>query len=195
MFRLLTLFLIPLAFTQPQVTDAVFYSQLADSALTLTKDNVIYDPSYFQIKYPGGDVPADRGVCTDLIIRAYRKMDIDLQKEVHEDMKANFNLYPKNWGLKKPNSSIDHRRVPNLMTFFKRKGIVLKSSTSIVDYAPGDVVCWNLYGGVNHIGIVSKLKSADGKRYLIIHNIGAGQVVEDCIFSFKIIGHYRYRKK
>ncbi|MBN2747372.1 MAG: DUF1287 domain-containing protein [Bacteroidales bacterium] len=195
MFRLLLLFLLPLAFSQQRVSDAVFFAQLADSALTLTKDKVIYDPSYFHIKYPGGDVPADRGVCTDVIIRAYRKLDIDLQKEVHEDMKANFDLYPKNWGLKKPNASIDLRRVPNLMTFFKRKGIVLKGSTSIADYTPGDVVCWNLYGGVNHIGIVSKLKSTDGKRYLIIHNIGAGQVVEDCIFSFKIIGHYRYRKK
>lgn len=171
-----------------------FFKTLADSAFTLTKQKVKYDPSYFKIKYPGGDVPADRGVCTDVVIRAYRKMGIDLQKEVHEDMVANFSKYPKNWGLSKTDKNIDHRRVPNLMTFFSRKGTVLKISTNATDYQPGDIVCWNLGGGITHIGIVSNKKSADGKRYQVVHNIGAGQVLEDSLLSYKVIGHYRYKK-
>jgi len=160
--------------------------------MTLTKQRVRYDPTYFSIGYPNGDVPADRGVCTDVVIRAYRKMGIDLQKEVHEDMKANFNKYPSNWGLTGTDRNIDHRRVPNLMTFFSRHGIVKKISSEPNDYLPGDIVCWTLSGGMTHIGIVVKQKSADKQRYLIVHNIGAGQVIEDCLFSFKIIGHYRY---
>lgn len=171
-----------------------FYNQLADSAFTLTKDYVSYDPSYFSLKYPNGDVPKGKGVCTDVVIRAYRKLGIDLQKEVHEDMKAHFSIYPKNWGLKRTDKNIDHRRVPNLMTFFKRKGIVKKKSKNTNDYLPGDIVCWNLGGAITHIGLVVNKKSKDGKRYLIVHNIGGGQVVEDCLFNFKIIGHYRYKK-
>ena len=172
-----------------------FYSQLSDMALTLTEQKVQYDPSYFKMAYPNGDVPADKGVCTDVIIRAYRKMGIDLQKEVHEDMKANFNKYPKKWGLTKPDTNIDHRRVPNLMTFFERHGTVKTISRNANDYLPGDIVCWDLNGrGLTHIGIVVNKKSADGKRYMIVHNIGGGQVLEDCLFSFKIIGHYRYKQ-
>lgn len=171
-----------------------FYDQLADSAITLTKQRVKYDPAYFQISYPNGDIPFDKGVCTDVVIRAYRKLGIDLQKEVHEDMKANFGVYPKNWGLSKPDKNIDHRRVPNLMKFFSRHGIVEQISQNPNDYYPGDLVCWDLGGGISHIGIVSK-RTSDGKRYLIIHNIGAGQVLEDCLFKFKIIGHYRYEKR
>jgi uncharacterized protein YijF (DUF1287 family) len=121
-------------------------------------------------------------------------MGIDLQKEVHEDMKANFNQYPKLWGMKKTDTNIDHRRVPNLMTFFLRKGVVEKKSSDPQDYQPGDVVCWDLGKGINHIGIVVNKKSANGKRYLIVHNIGGGQVLEDCLFRFTIIGHYRYKK-
>jgi len=171
-----------------------FFDRLADSALVLTHQKVKYDPSYFQIKYPDGDIPADRGVCTDVIIRAYRKLGIDLQKEVHQDMVANFEKYPEYWGLTKPDKNIDHRRVPNLMTFFSRKGIEKEISQDTKDYLPGDIVCWDLGGGITHIGLVSKVKSTDGRRYLIIHNIGNGQVAEDCLFSFKIIGHYRYKK-
>lgn len=171
-----------------------WYLRLADSALLLTKDKVTYDPSYFTIPYPNGDVPKDKGVCTDVVIRAYRKLGIDLQKEVHEDMKANFDKYPKIWGLKKPDKNIDHRRVPNLMTFFSRKGTVLTQSNKPEDYKPGDIVCWNLGGAITHIGIVSAIKSSDGKKYQIIHNIGAGQVLEDCLFSYTIIGHYRYQQ-
>jgi len=168
-----------------------FYQRLADSALTLTQQKVIYDPAYFSIKYPNGDVPADRGVCTDVVIRAYRKMGIDLQKEVHEDMKANFAKYPKIWGLKTTDRNIDHRRVPNLMAFFSRYGVTKKISNNAADYQPGDIVAWNLGGAITHIGIVSAKKAADG-TYLIIHNIGNGQVLENCLFSYKIIGHYQY---
>ena len=171
-----------------------FYERLADSAVVLTKQRVKYDPAYFRIDYPDGDIPSDRGVCTDVIIRAYRKMGIDLQKEVHEDMKANFSKYPKNWGLSTTDRNIDHRRVPNLMTFFSRHGTVKEMSQDAKDYLPGDIVCWNLRGGITHIGIVSKKKALFGNRYLIVHNIGAGQVLEDCLFSYKIIGHYRYKK-
>ena len=171
-----------------------FYSRLADSSLVLTKQNVRYDPAYFQIEYPNGDVPDNRGVCTDVVIRAYRKLDIDLQKEVHEDMKANFDKYPRNWGLSRPDKNIDHRRVPNLMTFFTRHGTVKKISQTPDDYEPGDIVCWNLGGGIMHIGIVVKEKSTDKQRHLIIHNIGAGQVLEDCLFNNRIIGHYTYKK-
>ena len=171
-----------------------FFLQLADSAYTLTKQRVYYDPSYFQIGYPNGDVPSDKGVCTDVIIRAYRKLGIDLQKEVHEDMKANFDKYPKKWGLSSTDKNIDHRRVPNLMTFFSRHGTVKKISQVPSDYQPGDIVCWDLGGGITHIGIVSRKKTEDKQRHLIIHNIGAGQVLEDCLFQFKIIGHYSYKK-
>ncbi|GHT34713.1 DUF1287 domain-containing protein [Bacteroidia bacterium] len=173
-----------------------FYKRLADSALVLTKQKVAYDARYYSIAYPNGDVPEGKGVCTDVVIRAYRKMGIDLQKEVHLDMKANFSLYPnqKMWGMKSTDRNIDHRRVPNLMVFFSRKGKVKKISQEAADYQPGDIVCWNLGGGVTHIGIVAKRKSADNERYMIIHNIGAGQVLEDCLFDYKIIGHYQYKK-
>ena len=171
-----------------------FYEKLADSTLTLTKQKVKYDPTYFTLKYPNGDVPSDKGVCTDVVIRAYRKLGIDLQKEVHEDMHDNFKIYPQRWGMPGPDKNIDHRRVPNLMTFFTRFGTVKKNSLDPKDYQPGDIVCWNLDGGLTHIGVVVKKKSPDKKRNLIVHNIGAGQVLEDCLFSYKIIGHYRYQK-
>jgi len=171
-----------------------FFYCLSDSTIELTKQKVVYDPSYFSIDYPGGDIPKEKGVCTDVIIRAYRKVGIDLQKEVHEDMKANFGEYPKNWGLSNTDKNIDHRRVPNLMKFFSRNGIVKPKSTNPKDYTPGDIVCWNLGGGITHIGLVVNRKSTDNKRYLIVHNIGGGQVLADCLFDFEIIGHYRYQK-
>jgi uncharacterized protein YijF (DUF1287 family) len=170
-----------------------FFEQLSQKAAELTNDRVTYDPSYFSISYPNGDVPADRGVCTDVVIRAYRKLGIDLQKEVHEDMRSNFSVYPKNWGLSKPDRNIDHRRVPNLMVFFKRFGEELPKSNNGLDYKPGDIVCWNLSGGITHIGIVSNRKVLGTDRYYVVHNIGAGQVFEDMLFKFKIIGHYRYK--
>ncbi|QTD37665.1 DUF1287 domain-containing protein [Polaribacter batillariae] len=187
-FSILFLFLsINIAFAQ------VDEDKLSNAALELIKDKVVYDPNYFAIDYPNGDVPKGKGVCTDVVIRAYRKLGIDLQKEVHEDMKKNFKMYPKIWGLKQTDKNIDHRRVPNLMTFFSRKGIVKVNSKNPKDYLPGDIVCWNLGGAITHIGIVVNKKSSDNKRYMIVHNIGAGQVLQDCLFDFKIIGHYRYR--
>ncbi|NDV47687.1 DUF1287 domain-containing protein [Paludibacter sp. 221] len=171
-----------------------FFVRLSDAAMELTRQRVTYDPSYFTIPYPNGDVPADKGVCTDVVVRAYRKLGIDLQKEVHEDMKANFDKYPKIWGLKHPDKNIDHRRVPNLMTYFSRYGEVKSISDNPDDYQPGDIVCWNLGGAVTHIGIVANKRSADNIRYCIVHNIGAGQVSEDCLFDYKIIGHYRFKK-
>ncbi len=168
--------------------------KLSDAALALTKQKVVYDPSYFTMPYPNGDVPEGKGVCTDVVIRAYRKgLAIDLQKELHLDMKPNFKLYPNNWGRKTTDRNIDHRRVYNLMVFFKRKGIEKSLTKNPDDYKPGDLVCWNLGGNVSHIGVVVNRKSTDGKRYLIVHNIGGGQVLEDCLFAWKIIGHYQYK--
>jgi len=183
------LFLVFTAYCQ-----ADFYSSLADSAFTLTNQKVRYDGSYRKIPYPGGDVPSDVGVCTDVVIRAYRKLEIDLQKEVHEDIAASFGAYPKIWGLTWPDKNIDHRRVPNLMKYFSRKGTELTKSKKAQDYKPGDIVCWDLGGGITHIGIVSNKLSEDVGRYQMIHNIGAGQVLEDCLFDYTIIGHYRYKK-
>jgi uncharacterized protein YijF (DUF1287 family) len=169
-----------------------FPSKLSDAAISLTEQRVTYDPTYFAISYPNGDVPADKGVCTDVVIRAFRKNGIDLQKEVHEDMAANFNLYPKRWGLKKPDTNIDHRRVPNLMVYFTRFGKSLPITTKPADFLPGDIVTWDLGKGIGHIGIVVGKKSRDGQRNMIVHNIGNGQELSDCLFQFKITGHYRY---
>lgn len=169
-----------------------FYKKLADSAEVLTTQKVIYDPSYFTIDYPNGDVPADRGVCTDVVIRAYRKVGVDLQKLVHEDMLENFAKYPNNWGLSRPDKNIDHRRVPNLMTYFDRHNAALQISSHSKNYKPGDIVSWDLGNGMTHIGIVSKYMSKN-ETPLIIHNIGKGQVLEDILFAYKIIGHYRFK--
>ena len=169
-----------------------FGSMLSDAAIELTKIRVIYDPNYYVLDYPNGDLPADRGVCTDVVVRAYRKLGIDLQKEVHEDMKANFHLYPNNWGLSKPDRNIDHRRVPNLMVYFSRYGRIKAITTNPEDYQPGDIVAWDLGGGTTHIGLVINQKSHDGKRNLIVHNIGNGQEISDCLFEYSIIGHYQY---
>ncbi len=187
---ILLLFSLNLCFSQTIIKQ----TDLANCALELTEQQVTYDPSYFSIDYPNGDVPNDKGVCTDVVIRAYRKVGVDLQKEVHVDMKSNFNVYPKIWGLKTTDRNIDHRRVPNLMTFFKREGAEKPISNNPNHYLPGDIVCWNLGGAITHIGIVVDKKSKDGKRNLIVHNIGGGQVLSDCLFDYKIIGHYRYNK-
>jgi len=185
------LFLIILVFSSCLVS-AQQQNPLVVAALSIVNTEIIYDPSYFSIAYPNGDIPAAKGVCTDVVIRAYRKLGIDLQKEVHLDMKANFNAYPKNWGLQTTDKNIDHRRVPNLMTFLKRKGAQKPITNQPSDYLPGDIVCWNLGGTITHIGIVVNKKSLDNERYLVVHNIGNGQVLADCLFDFKIIGHYRY---
>lgn len=188
-------FIIVLFFFTKTIFSQIEENKLSIASLELIKQKVTYDPSYFSIAYPNGDIPLGKGVCTDVIIRAYRKLGIDLQKEVHEDMINNFSLYPKDWGLKRTDKNIDHRRVPNLMKFFSRKGIVKSILKSPEKYFPGDIVCWNLHGGITHIGIVVNKKSKDNKRYMIVHNIGNGQVLEDCLFDFKIIGHYIYKTK
>ncbi len=170
-----------------------FYFKLSKAAISLTSQRVIYDPAYISIPYPNGDVPANKGVCADVIIRAYRLLGIDLQKEIHEDMASHFAEYPTIYGLKRTDANIDHRRVPNLMKFFKRKGTSLPISANSKDFQYGDIVCWDL-GKQSHIGIVIHEKSVDDSIPLIVHNIGGGQVVADCLFDYPIIGHYRYKK-
>jgi len=172
-----------------------FSEKLSDAAIELTKQKVNYDPSYFVIDYPNGDIPITKGICTDVIIRAYRKVGIDLQKEVHEDMKANIRRYTKFWKRKKPDTNMDHRKVENLMVFFDRFAIKGPLTENVHDYIPGDIVCWDLGKGVKHIGIVVNVKIPNTDRYMVVHNIGSGQVLADCLFAFKIIGHYQYEKK
>jgi uncharacterized protein len=171
-----------------------FLKKLAAAAVERTQHVVRYEPAYVGIPYPGGDVPADTGVCTDEVIRAYRAVGIDLQKEVHEDMKKNFSEYPRIGAkpAKRPDANIDHRRVPNLIAFFSRKGETLAIAERSEDYAPGDLVTWDLGGDVPHIGIVVDHKSPTTGHYLIVHNIGRGPKMEDVLFNWKITGHYRY---
>ncbi|MDI1257297.1 MAG: DUF1287 domain-containing protein [Flavobacterium sp.] len=175
-------------------TEKTFEEKLSDAAISITNDKVVYDPTYFSIKYPNGDVPKNKGVCTDVIIRSYRKLGIDLQKEVHEDMNKNFSKYPKIWGLKTTDTNIDHRRVPNLEAFFGRLGKKLPVTQNAADYKTGDIVTWMINDKLPHIGIVTNRKSTDNKRRLLVHNVGGGQVLEDCLFAYKINGHYRYQQ-
>ena len=154
--------------------------QLAAAAARQVGVTRIYDPSYVQLRYPGGDLPIERGVCADVIVRAFRAVGVDLQRELHEDMRANFRLYPKMWRLSAPDANIDHRRVPNLMKFFERRG-----KTTGQPFAKGDIVAWRLPGGLYHIGIV------DEAPY-VVHNIGRGAQREDILFAYPIIGHYRW---
>ena len=163
-------------------------------ALEQIGKTVRYDPSYQKIPYPGGDVPLDRGVCTDVVIRAFRKAGIDLQLLVQEDIRKSLGTYLKNLGFKTkmPDPNIAHRRVPNLMTFFKRQGKSAVISSQAKDYLPADIVVWKLTNGLNHIGIVSDRYVSSEERYLIVHNIGAGAQLEDILFKYKVIGHYRF---
>ena len=192
-FIILTLLIIPglvSAYRHGEPTD--FSKELRQAAIERTKHIVRYDGSYRKISYPNGDVPDYLGVCTDVVIRSYRKLGIDLQKDVHEDMKENFNVYPKLWGLSKPDPNIDHRRVPNLQTLFKRKGILLPKTKDPNDYVAGDIVSWMLPGNLPHIGIVIDSVLGSSSKPLIVHNIGSGPVVEDILFDYPITGHYRY---
>jgi hypothetical protein len=163
------------------------------AATERTHHTVRYDPAYVRIPYPSGDVPSDTGVCTDEVIRSYRVLGVDLQKEVHEDMVQNFAVYPRKWKWisGKPDANIDHRRVPNLMVFFQRKGETLPITTRVEDYSPGELVTYDLGGNVPHIGIVVDRRGLSG-RYMIEHNIGEGPRIEDVLFNWKITGHYRY---
>jgi uncharacterized protein len=157
---------------------------------------VDYKAAYEQISYPGGDVPRDHGVCTDVVIRAFRSAGMDLQKLIHEDMRANFRAYPKNWGLKRPDTNIDHRRVPNQMTFFRRKGLTLPLATTGVaagTWRAGDVVCWKLDSGLDHCGVVSDRQGRNGVPH-VIHNLGRA-AEEDVLTAWKITGHFRYPKR
>jgi uncharacterized protein len=150
-----------------------------------------YDPRYVQITYPGGDVPLQTGVCSDVVIRAMRAIGTDLQQKVHEDMVRNFSAYPQKWRMKQPDASIDHRRVPNLMAYFSRMGKSLPIQTQAKDFKAGDIVAWALNSRQTHIGIVSDETTLFGQRHLIFHNIGRGVQHEDVLFNWKIIGHYR----
>jgi len=152
-----------------------------------------YDPTYLKLDYPMGDPPRSGGVCTDVVIRAYRDaFGFDLQQAVHEDMRANFGKYPKRWGLTRPDRNIDHRRVPNLMTWFKRQGAAQPITDTGADYLPGDLVTFDLGRGVPHIGIVDDDLVRGTDRHYILHNIGAGTKSEDILFRFTITGHYRF---
>ena len=178
----------------PDATD--IGKALAAAALLRTEVFVTYDPSYRVLSYPGGDVPNHRGVCTDVVIRAYRKMGIDLQKLVHEDMLRAFSVYPRHWGLTKPDKNIDHRRVPNLQMFFTRHGKKLGLGRNTADYKPGDIVTWNVgaHGKIiPHIGIVTEKRSHATARPLVVHNIGSGPELEDILFDYPMTGHYRYK--
>jgi uncharacterized protein YijF (DUF1287 family) len=172
---------------------STFEEKLSNAAISIIDENVVYTPDYVSLKYPNGDVPTKTGVCSDVVIRAYRKLGIDLQKEVHEDMKANFSKYPTKWGLKKTDTNIDHRRVPNLEVFFERKGKKLPISKNASDYKTGEMVTWMIGGKLPHIGIVTHKKSSNGNP-MIVHNVGGGQVAEDCLFSWEIVGHYSFKK-
>ena len=166
--------------------------KVLDAAHAQVGVTVNYDPAYVDLKYPGGDLPMDRGVCTDVVIRAFRAAGVDLQQLVHEDMKAHFAAYPHQWGLSRTDTNIDHRRVPNLMTFFARRHQSLPVTASAADYQPGDVVTWMLPGNLPHIGlVVNETASDDPTRHLVVHNIGAGAQMEDVLFGFKQTGHYR----
>jgi len=168
-------------------------ARLVAAAEAQTGHRVRYDGAYRRIPYPMGDVPADVGVCTDVVIRAYRVVGIDLQQRVHEDMRAAFAAYPRAWGLARPDPNIDHRRVPNLQVFFRRRGVARPPSTDPDAYQAGDVVTWRLPGNLPHVGLVVARRSADGRRPLIVHNIGRGPEVEDMLFAFPVTGQYRYR--
>jgi hypothetical protein len=180
----------------PAPEPLTFAQELAQAALGRTQHRVRYDGRYLKIAYPMGDVPADIGVCTDVVIRAYRELGVDLQQAVHEDIRKHFNQYPsrKRWGLRKPDPNIDHRRVYNLQAFFSRHGEVLPITDNPQDYQPGDLVTWQVGPTLPHIGVVLEMVSReDPRRYLIAHNIGNGPEIDDILFDFEITGHYRYQ--
>lgn len=174
-------------FVLVQQTWALEPQKLVTDARQQIGKTLYYDPAYTALKYPMGDVPLVKGVCTDVIIRALRLQGIDLQQRIHEDMKKNFSVYPKKWGLKTTDRNIDHRRVPNIMTYFKRQNYTVKNQ----QYLAGDIVTWDLGKGLVHIGILSDRKSVGSNTPLVIHNIGQGTQENNILHQFKIIGHYR----
>jgi len=164
---------------------------VVDGALDQTRYTHSYDPSYVPLAYPGGDVPRETGVCTDVVVRAFRRAGVDLQREVHQDMRRAFGQYPRRYWLKRPDPNIDHRRVPNLMTFFRRKGRSLPITVRPEAFRPGDVVVWKLENGILHTGLVVDGPSRSA-GWQVVHNIGQGAQVEDVLFQMEIVGHYRY---
>lgn len=171
-----------------QATQPARGSSIAHAAVTQVGVTVFYDSSYRKLHYPGGDVPLDRGVCADVVVRALRAIGVDLQVALHEDMQNHFREYPQMWGLRGPDSNIDHRRVPNLMTFLERHGKRVRAGAA---YEPGDIVAWRLPNGLHHIGIVAEQRITPGHP-LMVHNIGQGARLEDVLYSFEEIGHYRW---
>ena len=186
------LFFIVCACTNPLNAAPINAADLVAAAKSQIGVTIKYDPHYQKIAYPNGDVPMERGVCTDVLIRAYRQLGFDLQQLVHDDMQIAWNQYPKIWGLKNTDTNIDHRRVPNLVAFFKRHGETIAASNDVKSYQPGDIVVWRLSSGVPHIGIVAGDKNWRGVPQMI-HNIGAGAKIEDVLFDAKITGHFRWR--
>ena len=180
--------------TRRPISDSPQIKKVVDSAIEQTRQTFEYDPSYTKLEYPNGDVPLERGVCADVIVRAFRNAGVDLQKEVHEDMARHFSAYPAKWGARKPDSNIDHRRVPNLMTLFERRSRSVPITRKPSDYNPGDVVAWELDNHLLHIGLVTDAVAGDTPNYLVVHNIGAGAKIEDVLMAWKIIGHYRMWK-
>lgn len=186
---LLSLALLLFAAAAPAAADGAGLARAARAQVGVT---VAYDPAYTRIAYPGGDVPIARGVCTDVVVRAFRAVGIDLQVQLHEDMRAHFAAYPRRWGLRAPDANIDHRRVPNLQRWFERQHRSLPPTRRAADYRPGDVVSWKLPNGLDHIGVVSALRSAHGDRPMVVHNIGRGAREEDVLFAWTLTGHYRW---
>jgi len=176
------------------VANDSFAMQLVDAAIARTSAKIRYDDSYFYIDYPFGDVPSNLGVCSDVVVRSYRALNIDLQQLVHEDMSRYFHLYPSTriWGLTEPDTNIDHRRVPNLRVFFSRHGEELPITDNPDDYAPGDLVTWRMRGNRPHIGIITDLVAPSDGTPLIVHNIGRGPVLDNILFDYPISGHYAF---
>lgn len=185
---LLALLLLPGA--APAQAPAPVGVSLARAAARQVGVTLRYDPGYVRLAYPNGDVPIERGVCADVIVRAFRAVGVDLQKEVHEDMRRSFAAYPRNWGLRAPDRNIDHRRVPNLMKYFERRGRAVPAGGAV---EPGDVVAWRLPGGLYHIGIAAEERVPGSRRPFMVHNIGSGARKEDVLRAFEIIGHYRWK--
>jgi len=192
-YRLPASFIVCFVFILTVHADTV--QTVVDNAKSQCGVTLSYDPAYYRISYPGGDLPIEKGVCTDVIIRALRSVGVDLQQLIHEDMKRHFAEYPRKWGHKKPDTNIDHRRVPNIRKYLERTGRRLPVSRNGKEYLPGDLVTWELPGGLDHIGIVIDVKVEGTDRYGIVHNIGYGTQMEDILFSYPITGHYRFFKK
>lgn len=190
LIRSLSVLALFLAGQSAEPSPETFGAKLVSAARQQIGVTVTYDPAYRTLAYPGGDVPSDRGVCTDVVVRAYRSLGFDLQVAVHEDMKRAWSEYPSQWGLSRPDRNIDHRRVPNLAAYFRRRGAALALANDPNQFLPGDLVIWRLPSGVPHIGIVSDREALG--RPLVIHNIGAGSGEEDLLFTYPQTGHYRF---